>query len=120
MSRISFVEHRGKQIIVMDFSHLRPGDEFLASVAEAKAWISSRPAKSILSIFDATGAVYNLEVVTVMKDFTKHNEPFIKASTVVGIEGLLNIALTAVSKFSGRTFKTFKDRPSAMDWLVEQ
>jgi hypothetical protein len=39
---------------------------------------------------------------------------------VVGIEGLLNIALTAVSKFSGRTFKTFKDRPSAMDWLVEQ
>jgi hypothetical protein len=120
MSRVSFVEHQGKRIFVMDFSHLRPGDEFLASVAEAKAWFASQPPKSALSIFDATGAVYNLEVVSVLKDFTKHNEPFVKASTVVGVEGLLNIALSAVSKFSGRTFKTFKDRPSAMDWLVEQ
>ena len=120
MSRVSFVEHRGKSIIVMDFSHLRPGDEFLAGIVEAKAWMASQPAKSALSLFDATGAVYNIEVVHVLKDFTKHNEPFIKASTVVGIEGLLNIALTAVSQFSGRTFKTFQDRPSAMDWLVEQ
>lgn len=120
MSRVSFVEHRGKRIFVMDFSHLRPGDEFLASIAEAKAWFKSQPAKSALSVFDATGAVYNLEVIGVLKDFTKHNEPFIKASSVVGIEGLLNIGLTAVAKFSGRTFKTFKDRPSAMDWLVEQ
>lgn len=120
MSRISVVEHRGKQIMVMDFSHLRPGDEFLASVAEAEAWIASHPPKSVLSIFDATGAVYNMEVVNVLKHFTKHNEPFMKASTVVGIEGLLNLGLAAVSKFSGRTFKTFKDRQSAMDWLVEQ
>jgi hypothetical protein len=120
MSRISFVEHRGKRIIVMDFSHLRPGDEFLASVAEAKAWFATQPPKSALSIFDATGAVYNLEVINVLKHFTKHNEPFVKASSVVGIEGLLNIGLTAVSKFSGRTFKAFRDRPSAMDWLVEQ
>jgi hypothetical protein len=120
VSRISFLEHRGRPIIVMDFSHLRPGDEFLASIAEAEAWIASQPAKSILSVFDATGAIYNLEVVAVLKDFTKHNEPFMRASAVVGIEGLLNIALTAISKFSGRTFKTFKDRPSALDWLVEQ
>ena len=120
MGRVSFAEHRGKQIIVMDFSRLRPGDEFRASIAEARAWIAGQPKKSILSIFDASGAVYNLEVVNVLKGFTQHNEPFMKASAVVGVEGLLSIALTAVSKFSGRTFKTFKDRPSAMDWLVEQ
>jgi hypothetical protein len=98
----------------------RPGDEFLASEAEARAWIAGQPAKSVLSVFDATGAVYNLEVVNVLKDFAKHNEPFMKASTVVGVEGLLNLALTAVSRFTGRTFKTFKDRQSAMDWLVGQ
>lgn len=120
MSRVSFVEHRGKTIVVMDFSNLRPGDEFFSGILEAKAWFASQPAKSALSVFDATGAVYNMEVVNVLKAFTKHNEPFVKASTVVGVEGLLNLALTAVSKFSGRTFKTFKDRPSAMDWLVEQ
>jgi len=120
MSRISFVEHRGKKIIVMDFSQLRPGDEFISGILEAKAWFASQPAKSALSIFDATGAVYRMQVVNVLKAFTKHNEPFIKASTVVGVEGLLNLALTAVAKFSGRTFRTFTDRPSAMDWLAEQ
>jgi hypothetical protein len=120
MSRISFVEHRGKKIILMDFTNLRPGDEFLAGEAEARAWIASQPPKSVLSIFDATGAVYNMEAIGVLKDFAKHNEPYIKASSVVGVEGLLNIGLMAVSKFTGRTFKTFKDRPSALDWLVEQ
>jgi len=58
--------------------------------------------------------------VAALKEFTKHNEPYMKASTVVGIEGILGIALMAVSRFSGRLFKTFKDRPSAMDWVVEQ
>ena len=120
MNRISFVEHLGKKIIVMDFSQLRPGDEFISGILEAKAWFASQPAKSALSIFDATGAVYNMQVVNVLKAFTKHNEPFIKASTVIGVEGLVSVALAAVAKFSGRTFKTFKDRPSAMDWLAEQ
>jgi hypothetical protein len=120
MSRIGVVEHRGQQILVMDFSHLRPGDQFLAGIAEAKAWIASRPPKSVLSIFDVSHAVYNVDVVNVLKDFTKHNGPYMRASTVVGVEGLLNVALTAVAKFSGRTFKTFDDRQSAMDWLVEQ
>jgi hypothetical protein len=120
MSRIGFVEHRGKKIMVMDFTGARPGDEFATSLAEAKAWIASQPAKSVLSIFDATGAVYNIEVMEALKGFTKHNEPFMKASTVVGVEGLLKVGLTAVSKFSGRTFKTCNDRQSAMDWLVEQ
>ena len=120
MSRISFVEHLGKKIIVMDFSHLRPGDEFISGILEAKEWFASQPAKSALSIFDATGAAYNMQFINVLKAFTKHNEPFIKASTVIGVEGILNLALTAVAKFSGRTFKTFKDRPSAMDWLAGQ
>jgi hypothetical protein len=120
MDRISFVEHRGKQILVMDFSHLRPGEQFLAGIAAAKAWIASQPAKSVLSVFDASHAVYNIGVVNVLKDFAQHNEPYMRASTVVGVEGLLHIALTAVSKFSGRTFKVCDDRQSALDWLVEQ
>jgi hypothetical protein len=120
MSRISFVEHRGKKIIVMDFTNLRPGDEFVSGIAEAKAWFASQPPKSALSLLDATGAIYNMDVIGVLKDFAKHNEPYVKASSIVGVEGLLNIGLMAVSKFTGRTFQTFKDHPSAMDWLVEQ
>jgi hypothetical protein len=120
VGRIQVVQHKGKDILIQDFSGLKPGDEFRTGIEEARTYIASRPPKSVLSIFDGTGAIYNAEVVSVLKEFTKHNEPYMKASTVVGIEGILSIALMAVSRFSGRVFKTFKDRQSAMDWLVEQ
>jgi hypothetical protein len=120
MGRINVVEYKGKRILVQDFSGARAGEEFDRSIAEAKAFIASQPAKSILSLFDATKAIYNTAVLTVLKEFTKHNEPYMKASAVVGVEGILSIALLAVSTFSGRTFKSFADRQSAMDWLAEQ
>jgi hypothetical protein len=120
MGRINVVDHKGKRILVQDFSGVRAGEEFERTIAEAKAYIASQPGKSILSVFDATKAVYNTAVLTALKDFTKHNEPYMKASAVVGVEGILSIALLAVSKFSGRTFKSFSDRQAAMDWLVDQ
>jgi len=120
MGRISTVEHKGKRILIQDFSGLRAGGELDRTIAEAKAYIAGQPAKSVLSVFDATNAVYNTAVLTALKEFTKHNEPYMKASAVVGVEGILSIAVMAVSRFSGRTFKGCKDRQSAMDWLVEQ
>jgi len=120
MGRISEVEHKGKRILIQDFSGMHPGEEFDRTIAEAKGFIAGQPAKSVLSVFDATGAVYNAAVLAALKDFTAHNKPFIRASAVVGVEGILSIALMAVSKFSGRTFKGCRDRQSAMDWLVEQ
>jgi hypothetical protein len=120
VGRISVVEHQGKRILLMDFSGLRPGEEFERGIAEAKGYIASQPAKSVRSVFDATGAVYNAAVLGALKDFTVHNEPYMRASAVVGVQGLLSVALVAVSTFSGRTFQTFPDRRSAMDWLVEQ
>lgn len=120
MGRVNVVEYKGKRILVQDFSGVRAGEDFDRSIAEAKAYIASQPAKSILSLFDASKAIYNTQVLAALKDFTKHNEPYMKASAVVGVEGILNIALLAVSTFSGRTFKSFADRQSAMDWLVEQ
>ena len=120
MGHISEVEHQGKRILIQDFANMRPGEEFQQGIAEATVFIAAQPPKSVLSVFDVTQAFYDAEVLVTLKEFTKHNEPYMKASAVVGIEGILSIALMAVSKFSGRTFHPFKDRASAMDWLVEQ
>ena len=120
MGRISVVEHRGKRILLQDFSGVRAGEEFDRALAEAKTYIASQPPKSVLSVFDATKALYNTAVLGALKDFTRHNEPYMKASAVVGVEGILSVALLAVSAFSGRQFKGFPDRQAAMDWLSEQ
>jgi hypothetical protein len=55
-----------------------------------------------------------------MKEFTKANTPYIKAAAVVGISGLLEVAMSAVAKFSGRSFISFKTRSEAVEWLLKQ
>ena len=120
MGHISEVEHQGKRILIQDFANMRPGEEFQQGIAEATVFIAAQLPKSVLSVFDVTQAFYDAEVLVTLKEFTKHNEPYIKASAVVGVAGVAAIAVMAVSRFSGRTFKTFDDRVSAMDWLVAQ
>jgi hypothetical protein len=120
MDRIQVVQHKGKQVLIQDFTGATPGEEFRATLEAAKTYIASQPPKSILSVFDGTGSRYNVEVLSALKDFAKHNEPYMKASSIVGMKGILSIALMGVARFTGRVFKTFEDRQSAMDWLVEQ
>ena len=120
MDRIRFEDHQGKKILIEDFTQLKPGEEFLNTIANAKATIASQPAKSVLAVLDATGAGFNAEILGAMKEFTRDNTPYIKAATVVGITGMLEVALTAVSKFSGRDFKSFPSREAAIEWLVQQ
>lgn len=120
MERVQFTTYKGKRILVEDFTNLKAGDEMLEVIKTAQAVIASQAPKSVLAVFDATGASFNNEALSAMKNFTKVNTPYVKAATVVGINGLLQIAFSAVSKFSGRDFISFKTRVEAMDWLAER
>lgn len=117
MARIQFVTHKGKKILLEDFTRIGQ-DEFSATIKEAQSTIASQPEQSVLACFDATDCSFNSEMLNQMKEFTKANTPYIKKATVVGITGLLQVALTAVSKFSGREFISFKTREDAMDFLA--
>jgi len=120
MDRIRFEEHQGKKILIEDFTQLKPGEEFMSTLASAKTTIASQPPKSVLAVLDATGASFNAEILGAMKEFTRDNTPYVKAATVVGITGMLEVALSAVSKFSGRDFKSFPTRDAAIEWLIKQ
>jgi hypothetical protein len=110
---------KAKKILIEDFTNLKAGPDFLKTLEKAQILIAGQHPKSVLAVFDASGATFNSEILNAMKEFTKANTPYIKASSVVGITGLLQVALTTVSKFSGRDFITFKTREDAMNWLVE-
>lgn len=118
MDRVQFVMHKGKKMLVEDFTKLGPGTEFNETIKKAQGMIAAEPAKSVLAIFDATDCSFNSDMLNQMKEFTKANTPFIKKATVVGITGLLQVALSTVSKFAGREFITFKTREEAMDFLA--
>lgn len=120
MERLQFITHQGKKILVEDFTNLRTGPDFFDALKKAQTLIAQQPPKSVLAVFDVSGTSFNNETLNAVKEFTKTNTPYIKAASVVGITGLLQVALTAVSKFSGRDFVSFPTRAQAMDWLVKQ
>jgi hypothetical protein len=118
MDKAQFITVKGKKVLVEDFTNVKPGKEFTDYLKIAHDMIAGEPPKSVLAVFDATGGSFNVEILNNMKEFTKSNTPYIKAAAVVGINGLLEVALTTVSKFSGREFVSFKTRDEALEWLV--
>ena len=120
MDRIHFIKHNGKSILIEDFSNLPAGKEFLDTIDAAQKLIASQPPNSVLAVLDATNSHYDVNVITRMKDFVKANSPYIKSSAVVGVTGLLNIALNTLSNVSGRKFPMFDDRQSAIEYLAKQ
>jgi hypothetical protein len=120
VERVTFIGFRGRSILIEDFSGLRPGDEFRAALDDAAAVIRSQPPGSVLALMDATHSTFNAEAIGMLKAFTEENAPFVRAAAVVGVAGLLGVAMLAVARFSGRTVGRFPDRPSALDWLIAQ
>ena len=45
---------------------------------------------------DVTGAVYDKGVAEVIKEFVSYNTPFMKASAVVGADGVRRVSLSKI------------------------
>ena len=118
MERIKFIEYKGKRILLEDFSKIEPGSEFTRAIKKAQATIAAEPAFSVLALFDASYSSINLEMVDQIKEFTKANTPYIKSVAAVGLEGLLQMALYAAEKYTGRVFNTFRTREEALEFLA--
>jgi hypothetical protein len=55
-----------------------------------------------------------------MKEVAASNAPWVKASAVIGVSGLLQVALIAVTRFSKRNILAFSTKEEALDWLAAQ
>jgi hypothetical protein len=117
-ARVRFVRHREKTVLIQDYSNLRPGPEFIELIRKTRKLIDSQPFHSVLTLVDATNSVFDAEVLVVLKDFVKANTPYIRYTAVVGITGLKEVGLMAVTKVAGRPIQTFSTREEALDFLA--
>ncbi|MBI9049815.1 MAG: hypothetical protein JEZ00_10370 [Anaerolineaceae bacterium] len=106
--------------MIEDFSNIKSKAEFIELLNEIERVAVKEPEGSILALFDATNAHYSSESLTYLKDVTKRVDRYMKSTSVVGIKGMLVIALRSVSKFVNRKYNLAKTREAAMDWLIEQ
>jgi hypothetical protein len=121
MDRVRFVEHKGKRIILLDFSGMTDPVQGLAVVAEATRFIGNQPVGGeTLTLTDVTDTVYTREIIEAFKEMTVKNRPFVKAAAIVSNSTLHRAAISMVALFSRRKLQVCDSRAQALDWLATQ
>ena len=120
MERTRFIEHRGKRILLLDYSGIQNPEQAIATIEHSKTVVAQHPPHSLLVLTDVKDARYNSAVLQAMKELAAHNGPYVRASAIVGMGGLHRIAYQAVLLFTRRKIPAFDTREQALDWLAEQ
>ena len=116
--RIRVIVHEGKQILLIDVSHCSAEEVRRLSELVPK-FVTQYPKRSLLLLADFTGAEFDRDTFTVMKEGAVFDRPHIKKSAWVGIENLPKIFYEHLKVFSQRDLPTFKTRDEALAWLVK-
>lgn len=120
MKRSYWIEHKGRQIVFVDFSNTDINGVNDA-IAQAEPIIAGEPQRSVLCLVETYGSKFSMEVSHAIKAFTMHNKPYIKMTAIVGVDGLQKVILNSVIVFTRRSNLVVKpSREEALDFLASQ
>lgn len=123
MRRTRFIEHKGKRILMLDYTELGSDDETLAAeIAETKRIIAREQPGTVLTLTDVRGSRITPNNVRTMGDLVRHNAPYVKwSAVVVGLTGVYLTAFRAIQVVSRRrNLQSFSSIDEAKDWLIRQ
>ena len=116
--RMRFIAHRGKNILLVDLSNCSAAEVKRISELVPK-FVTSHPKGSLLLLADFSGAEFDRETLTIMKEAAVFDRPHLKKSAWVGTDNLPKVFYEHLKVFSQRDLPTFKTREEALDWLVK-
>ncbi len=118
MAGPSFLDHKGKRILRLDYTGLSP-PEIIALMKEAGPIIAAQARRSVRLLSVAAGIRVTAEGVDALRAFAMQNEPFVLASAIVGATSFQRAAITLTITSRGRlNVETFDDEEQAKDWLA--
>ncbi len=120
MEKVKWIKHLNKDILFVDLSNVQETEMAIEAAEEAEKIIAGQPPNSVLTLFDYTGMRYDMHGVEAQKNYSVAVKPYVRASAVVGIDGLKNVIVRSVIRLTGRNIKLFADLKSAKDWLATQ
>ena len=115
--RIRYIDHQGKRVLLVDFSHCKAKDvERIARAAPD--YITVQPRGSVLVLTDFTGAAFDQDALRTIKETAVFDKPFVKKSALIGTESLPKNFYEEMTGFSRRELLIFKTREEALTWLT--
>jgi predicted proteasome-type protease len=116
--RIYFVEHKGKRILLLDFSHAT-APQMQLLLEHVRMTVAQHARESLLTLGDFHGTEVDHAVAMKIKEVLTLDRPFVKKTAWTGTESIPHAFLENFHNFSQRELPTFKTREEAMDWLTE-
>jgi hypothetical protein len=118
--RVYWIEHKGQRILYYDWSNVLDTDQAVALVRDSAGLMRREPRGSVLVLTNVEGSRFNKRVLDAILELMNGNKPFVKASALVGLNGLMRAALGAMAKLTGRKLQAFTTADEAKGWLLEQ
>jgi hypothetical protein len=120
MERVYFADHRGTQILRVDYSGLDDPEDLQVVVRAASAFVQRHEPKSLLTLVDLTGVPHSLVTAAIMQQGIAESRPHVRARAVVGLSPEGARSFDVAAKLFGSPMAVFEDVDAAADWLVEQ
>ncbi len=118
MGRVNVEEHNGHRIVVSDCRNCKP-HELVDVIEQVMDIVTSQPNNSISTLTDFTGAQFDKESITRLKEAAAFDRPHIVRAAFIGTETLPDVYHKAIENFSARRFETFKTREDALRYLTQ-
>ncbi len=115
--RIRFIEQRGKQILLLDFSRAN-AHEMQLLLEYVRMTVAQHGHESLVTLADFAGSEVDHAVATRIKEVLTLDRPFVKKTAWVGSESIPHAFMENFHSFSQREIATFKTREDAMEWLL--
>jgi len=112
------VQHKGKDIVLNDYSGLR-GEDLRNMIDKMVDFNMTIQNPNYLLLVDFTDCSANAAVVQRFKSAAVQMKPIIDKTAVVGIRGVQQVLVNAVLKFAKIQISQFDTREKAKDWLVD-
>ena len=120
MRQPELIQDGNKSIVFLDFSGLKNKEEIINQIAIFAKYIRSKPAKSLVTMTNLENMYFNTEIYNLFVKYVKDNNPYVKASAVVGLKGLMQIFYRGFIAITGRNVKVCNSKDEAIEALNDQ
>jgi hypothetical protein len=124
MERVRWEEHKGKKILILDYSGLKAGNpEEKRQILDviAKAWeITEKKEGKILFLSYVANSSADNEIMAKLKEFASfaNGSGKVDKECVVGISPIQKIFINTINMFSKAKLVVFNGMEEAKEWLT--
>lgn len=115
--RVSWINHKGKRILYVDFSELKKFDDIIEVIGEAKKEVLG--GKDVLVLFNTVGSRGSPAVIKEFNSFLNDSKENIKKDAMYLVSDVHRVFMRSIRVFTGMSLKDFASLDEAKDYLVE-